>query len=542
MSLFASITDLFKGCPRNIRRRLLRDILLILFVTSSAILTIVLVQGIKTQRDISATIISKASNQVASHFQSFMDPLANISRLLQKWGESGLLKIDDPDLIATQFQALMEIQPSIHSISLADTNNTLLQLSHDGQQWLLSEFRNSDATAGYWSEGKSLERKKIPFASNDLPWSTWFRGAMLSSDDTQFFVTEPYQEHSTGRYVITASSHWNSLSAPQQSYVSALSFTVEELMEFITQLQITSSSHILLFDNTGIPLRDLHGKDDRTKDAMPSSQNSIQSSELSSTLITKVATHISANSYQGKESISIKDGGKTWWLGLSPLLQEKGDVWVAVLIPEDDIFQDLHKQWLYFGVTLGSIFICAIIMAIFLVKRYSHQLKNLPQQHLQTHGYETELTALIRAGESSTLEFKSTMRTNLKSGKPGKEIEIAWLKTVAAFMNSDGGILLIGVDDAGALSGTEADNFANDDKCRLHFKNMLNTHIGAEFTRFIHFRMVTIQEKKIIIVECERVRRPVFLSMGKQEDFFIRSGPSSMKLTMSQMMKYLAER
>ena len=191
---------------------------------------------------------------------------------------------------------------------------------------------------------------------------------------------------------------------------------------------------------------------------------------------------------------------------------------------------------------MGSIFLAGIIMTVFLVRRYSHQLKDLPQQHIDSQGYETEVAALIRAGESTTLEFKSTMRTNLKSGKPGKEIEIAWLKTVAAFMNSDGGILLIGVDDAGKIIGTAADDFANEDKCRLHFKNMLNTHIGAEFTRFIHLKSVPIKDSTILIVECERVRRPVFLSIGKQEDFYIRSGPSSMKLSMSQMIKYLGER
>ncbi len=109
-------------------------------------------------------------------------------------------------------------------------------------------------------------------------------------------------------------------------------------------------------------------------------------------------------------------------------------------------------------------------------------------------------------------------------------------------MNSDGGILLIGVDDDGEILGTDADNFDNEDKCRLHFKNLLNAHIGADFTRFIHLKVVPIREKTILVIECERVRRPVFLSVGKNEDFFIRSGPSSTKLTMSQMVKYLAER
>lgn len=109
-------------------------------------------------------------------------------------------------------------------------------------------------------------------------------------------------------------------------------------------------------------------------------------------------------------------------------------------------------------------------------------------------------------------------------------------------MNSDGGILLIGVADDGRILGTAGDQFENEDKCRLHFKNLLNTHIGAEFTRFIHLKIVALQEKTILIVECERVRRPVFLSIGKQEDFYIRSGPSSMKLSMSQMVKYLGAR
>ena len=53
-------------------------------------------------------------------------------------------------------------------------------------------------------------------------------------------------------------------------------------------------------------------------------------------------------------------------------------------------------------------------------------------------------TAWIRAG-------------NLKSGKNGKEIELAWLKGVVGFMNTNGGILLIGVDDSGTILGIDAD-------------------------------------------------------------------------------------
>lgn len=85
MSSLATLSDLMKGCPRNIKRRLLRDILLILFVTSGATLAIVLIQDIKTQRDISTAIISEANKQVSTHFQSFTDPIGNTLRLLRRF-------------------------------------------------------------------------------------------------------------------------------------------------------------------------------------------------------------------------------------------------------------------------------------------------------------------------------------------------------------------------------------------------------------------------------------------------------------------------
>ncbi len=530
MSLTATLSDLIKGCPRNIKRRLLRDILLILFVTSGAILAIVLLQGIKTQRDISSAIITKANKQVTRHFLSFTDPLGNTLKLLGKWGESNLLKIDDPTLIATQFQALIEIQPNIFSISVADTKNNAIRLSHNSGQWTLYQYSESGTSSSQWYNGKLQNRKGAVNSSYDMSKATWFRGAMVTAANAPPFLTGPYIQPDTEELVITTSLHWSRRDNPDRSFVSAVSFTIRSLVTFIEKLEITSNSHILLFKKDGTLL-------DGGIAAPKSSQN-----HLSVQLLDKISGRLKSGKLSNNQTVSLKDMGKIWWLGISTLYDSNDDVWVAVVIPENDIFADLHQQWLRFGLLIGSIFLTGIIMAIFLVRKYSYQLKNLPQQHIQAQNFESEVAALIRAGESTTLEFKSTMRTNLKTGKTGKEIEIAWLKTVAAFMNSDGGILLIGVDDSGKILGIDADNFANEDKCRLHFKNLLNTHIGAEFTRFIHLKIVTIQGCTVLIVECERVRRPVFLAMGKQEDFFIRSGPSSMKMSMSQMVKYLSER
>ena len=49
------------------------------------------------------------------------------------------------------------------------------------------------------------------------------------------------------------------------------------------------------------------------------------------------------------------------------------------------------------------------------------------------------------------------------------------------------GILLLGVADDGTLVGLETDKFENEDRCRLHFKNLLNHHLGAESARLVRF-------------------------------------------------------
>lgn len=156
---------------------------------------------------------------------------------------------------------------------------------------------------------------------------------------------------------------------------------------------------------------------------------------------------------------------------------------------------------------------------------------------------EPDLLSLIRKGEDSRLEFKSTMRWNLKENKPNKGVEFAWLKTIVAFMNTDGGTLLIGVEDDGNVLGISADNFQNEDKFLLHFDNLIRDYIGLEFSRLIKHEFVLIDGKKILKVDCERSKDEVFFKRSEtDEDFYIRVGPSSRYLTSKKMLDYLKNR
>ncbi len=81
-------------------------------------------------------------------------------------------------------------------------------------------------------------------------------------------------------------------------------------------------------------------------------------------------------------------------------------------------------------------------------RAFGEAIKNfLFDQYLRAHRNAEEL---IKRGESKTLEFKSTLRWSLKEDRQDdKGVTHAVLKTIAAFLNTEGGDLLIGVADDG---------------------------------------------------------------------------------------------
>lgn len=150
--------------------------------------------------------------------------------------------------------------------------------------------------------------------------------------------------------------------------------------------------------------------------------------------------------------------------------------------------------------------------------------------------------SIIAGGETDQAEFKSTLRINLKTGNADKGVEKAWIKTIVAFLNSSGGVLLVGVEDDGNILGTAADQFENEDKCLLHVNNKIKQYIGLESAGFIRYRLVALGEREVLYVECRPSPSPVFVHLGKDEEFYIRVGPGSRQLSTSEVLKYVSNR
>lgn len=209
----------------------------------------------------------------------------------------------------------------------------------------------------------------------------------------------------------------------------------------------------------------------------------------------------------------------------------------------------LQISWISVGALISALsYYLDVRMGLFM-----NPIVDFLDENSDTIGIEKEnqetLDKLILEGESYDLEFKSTLRTNLKTGEQDKRMEKAVLKTIVAFLNSDGGTLLVGVEDDGNILGVDLEGFDNRDKMNLHITNLLSSQIGDEFIPFIKFRQIDCGKKEsgadkvVVMFTCKPTASPVFLKEGKDtETYFVRSGPSSVVLTGVDLLKYAENR
>ena len=150
-----------------------------------------------------------------------------------------------------------------------------------------------------------------------------------------------------------------------------------------------------------------------------------------------------------------------------------------------------------------------------------------------------DLEAVIAAGESDRVEFKSSLRTNLHTGKKDSKIEAAVIKTIAGFLNSDGGTLIVGVGDDGAPTGIDHDKFDNEDKMNLHLTNLVNDKIGKHVWSSIRAVFDEYQGTRVLVVQCKKSARPVYV---KEEDerFYIRTSNATNYLPASEIHPYIS--
>jgi serine/threonine protein kinase len=175
---------------------------------------------------------------------------------------------------------------------------------------------------------------------------------------------------------------------------------------------------------------------------------------------------------------------------------------------------------------------------------------------------------IASSGETGQVEFKSSLLhsyhgltlaqqkkveagvlTPQEAEKENRQaLQHSVCKTIAALLNSDGGMLLIGVTDHRQIVGIEAD-FAypelskpDVDGWTLYLKLLIKKSLGSNAFSSIRISLVRHgDDTNVAVINCPSRRTETWLRNGARDEFFIRTANSTEQLEGPALINYVRE-
>lgn len=516
------------------RKKRVRLLVILLLVTVAAVVAAIIELTTVVRSEMSESLMKRTADQAEMAFHDQLDrlfnPLESHLAVVERWGERGSLNLEDHEALNDRFIPMLEQFPWSTSMMIATDAGTEYMLLREDSTWVTRAIdpEKSPGKAHWhrWSpDGVLLEdwRGETDYDPRQRPWyvaATQGRDV----DERGISWTAPYRFFTTGQVGVTLAKQWKAAGGNAAIHVAAVDVPLEAILEFTGQLVNAHDGYSFILNREQKVVGEGGAANENAVRTATQLELDILAGWRHSGLAVEIPFHVVAR-------------GARWWADFRSVSSEPALLWLAVAVPESSFIGEvrsrLHQSVL---VVLGILLIGVIVTILATSARRESGEAGLDLAD------EDVLLELIAGGEGDRLEFKSTLRWNINADKPGKEVEISWLKTVVAYLNTDGGVLLVGVNDDGEVIGLDTDKFANDDKFMLHYNNLFKDHVGMEFASHVSSRIVPIAGQKVFVIQCEQASDPVYLRHGKEEKYYVRMGPSSRALTTSQVVDHVSKR
>jgi membrane protein YdbS with pleckstrin-like domain len=153
---------------------------------------------------------------------------------------------------------------------------------------------------------------------------------------------------------------------------------------------------------------------------------------------------------------------------------------------------------------------------------------------------------IIAGGENQYVEFKSSLIWDYRRQSANKDLYEPVMKTITGFLNSRGGVVIVGVDDAGQVLGLDPDlstlGKANVDGFENAFNMAFNKMIGVEFRRYVEVAFPQVGRDTVCMISVRSADEPAYLTNKGAEWFYIRAGNATQPLSVSKATRYIQAR
>jgi len=238
--------------------------------------------------------------------------------------------------------------------------------------------------------------------------------------------------------------------------------------------------------------------------------------------------------FNKKESgtFNFNFNNEIYWNSFKKYPSKTGILYYLLTIPDKEIFLTQSNKNSKLLLWLSIFLIAGGLLSLLIKKRFFYVPNRIEIPPVKE---------ILNGDEDRYLEFKSSARWDYRQEKTNSELEKVILKTLAAFGNTDGGTLLIGVDDDKNIIGLEKDfntlKKSTNDYYEIHLRNLFHHAMGVKnVSKYVRMQFEDCQNNKIICkIKILPTNEPIYLKFKNkngqsEEKFFVRSGNSSQEI------------
>lgn len=159
---------------------------------------------------------------------------------------------------------------------------------------------------------------------------------------------------------------------------------------------------------------------------------------------------------------------------------------------------------------------------------------------------DDDLAAILAEGEGERIEFKACARWDAQLGRVNRALEAAVARTIAGFLNHEGGTLLIGVTDTGDIAGLQADYQTLKRRDRDGFQQFLmglvQSKLGGHTCAQVHVEFCEVRGMDVCRITVEPSRIAVYFQDGTVARYFVRTGNGTRELDAREAIAHVARR
>ncbi|WKK64692.1 AlbA family DNA-binding domain-containing protein [Lutimonas zeaxanthinifaciens] len=243
---------------------------------------------------------------------------------------------------------------------------------------------------------------------------------------------------------------------------------------------------------------------------------------------------------RGNFNFNFKE--RFYWTSFKHLPKDSGIEYYLYTVPNSELISASSGPLSSYGGKIGLALVILGAMLLLIRKRFFYRPNRMKIPLVKD---------ILKDEENRYLEFKSSLRYDYRQERTNPELEKVILKTIAAFGNTDGGILIIGVDDDKNIVGLEKDfqtlKKSDADYYEVHLRNIMHKLMGVKYvSKYIRTQFEKVDDGNWVCkIKVIPAKEPLFLKYKNKngqldEKFYVRSGNSSHEIeTIAEINDYI---